>query len=445
MRGTIIGEAAREVCMNADAESTNRLRDENASLRRRIAELEDSERRHLQSEAVLRDQLRFLQTLIDTIPSPVFYKDAKGRYLGCNRAFEIRLGVLKENILGKRACELFPEELASKYDVMDRELLSNPGEQMYESKLLFADGIEHDVVITKGTFTNSRGELAGLVGVTLDISERKRAEEALQKAHDELENRVQQRTADLARTNEKLRKEISERLRAEEALVSSSEKLKMFAYSVAHDLKSPAIGIHGLTSLLLRNYGHVLDNRGAGYCDRILKTSENVVALVDEINAYIAAKEAPLTIEAIRIEEVFRTVREEFHERLANRKVEWSEMSLATEIRADKLSLLRIFRNLVDNALKYGGETLSRIEIGCRVEEGSHIFRVHDDGAGLKSDNPSKVFGPFQRAGTSKGVEGTGLGLAIVKELVERHGGKVWVDSKEEEGTSFYISISGRL
>ena len=316
---------------------------------------------------------------------------------------------------------------------------------MYESKLLFADGIEHDVVITKGTFTNSRGELAGLVGVTLDISERKRAEEALQKAHDELENRVQQRTADLARTNEKLRKEISERLRAEEALVSSSEKLKMFAYSVAHDLKSPAIGIHGLTSLLLRNYGHVLDNRGAGYCDRILKTSENVVALVDEINAYIAAKEAPLTIEAIRIEEVFRTVREEFHERLANRKVEWSEMSLATEIRADKLSLLRIFRNLVDNALKYGGETLSRIEIGCRVEEGSHIFRVHDDGAGLKSDNPSKVFGPFQRAGTSKGVEGTGLGLAIVKELVERHGGKVWVDSKEEEGTSFYISISGRL
>lgn len=177
---------------------------------------------------VLQEQLHFLQTLIDTIPSPIFYKDINNLYLGCNKAFESRLGLTKEEIIGRSTYDIFPEYLARKYHQMDSELLNNPGEQVYEGSLLYADGKLHDVIIKKGTFTSIDGSLAGLVGVTVDISDRKRAERELQSAHDDLEVRVQERTAELAVANEELRLEIAERMRVEEALQESSEKLKFF-------------------------------------------------------------------------------------------------------------------------------------------------------------------------------------------------------------------------
>lgn len=302
------------------------------------------------------------------------------------------------------------------------------------------------MIINKGTFTDAEGVVAGLVGVVMDITELKQAEDALRRARDDLERRVDERTAELARANEELRIEVSERKKAEEALRSSSEKLKLFAYSIAHDLKSPAVGIYGLTKLLGSQYRDFLDDRGRNLCDQILKASEHVASLAEEINVFVAAKESPLNVERVHIKEVLEMVREEFSARLSLRRVKWSQEEAIPDIRADRVAMLRILRNLVDNALKYGGEDLGEIRIGYSDCSAFHCFSVRDDGVGVSREKTEKIFGLFQRdTETSVGIDGSGLGLAIVKEIVERHGGNVWVEPGEEKGTTFSFTIAKDL
>ncbi|MGV8074253.1 MAG: PAS domain S-box protein [Syntrophobacteraceae bacterium] len=240
-------------------------------------------------------------------------------------------------------------------------------------------------------------------------------------------------------------RDITDQKLVEKALEDNAQKLKLFAYSVAHDLKSPAIGVYGLTKRLSKQYRDVLDEKGKHYCDQILRTSEHIAALVDQINVYIATKEACLSIETISITEIFKIIKEEFSAQLRIRSIDFMEPEFKLEIRADRLSIIRACRNFADNSLKYGGERLSKIWIGYQEMDDFHIFSFSDNGKGLKAENSQKIFGAFQRDETSKGVEGAGLGLTIVKEIAEQHGGKIWVEPRTQKGITFYISISKNL
>lgn len=240
-------------------------------------------------------------------------------------------------------------------------------------------------------------------------------------------------------------RDITVRKEAENALQESAHKLKMFAYSVVHDLKSPAIGIHGLTKRLSMGYRDLLDEKGKSYCDQILRTSEHIATLVEKVNAYIATKEARLTIEPINIAEMLQILREEFSPQLSIRGIQWVERGTTVMIRADRVAILRAFGNFVDNALKYGGERLTKICAAYESTQEAHVFSFSDNGKGLKEADSERVFKAFQRNETSRGVEGTGLGLAIVKEIAEQHGGTVWVKPNKRRGASFFMSISKRL
>ena len=240
-------------------------------------------------------------------------------------------------------------------------------------------------------------------------------------------------------------RDITDRREAERALEESSQKLKFFAYSVAHDLKSPAIGVYGLTKRLSKHARDVLDETGRTYCDQILKVSEHIAALVEKINVYIATKVTAPRIETIKISEIFQVLQDEFSVPCSLQGVEWIAPESEVEINADRLSLLRSFRNLIDNALKYGGEGLTRISIGYKESAEFHIFSVTDDGRGLAGADSKKIFDLFQRNESSRGVEGAGLGLAIVKEVSEQHGGSAWVESPGPRGITFHLSISRNL
>lgn len=242
-----------------------------------------------------------------------------------------------------------------------------------------------------------------------------------------------------------LSRDVTDRRAAEEALKESAEKIKLFAYSVAHDLKSPSIGIHGLAKRLHQNYGRALDERGKTYCGQILKVSEQIIALVDKITIFISTREVPLRVERIPLKEIFRTIREEFSEEVQIRKIRWSEPDHIPEINADRLSMVRLLRNLVDNALKYGGDDLNEISIEYEETDGYHVLSVRDDGIGVKNENSEKIFGLFERENSCRGIEGAGLGLAIVKEIAEQHQGKVWAEPGEESGTTFFVTISKDL
>lgn len=150
----------------------------------------------------LRQQYGFLQTLIDTIPSPIFYKDAEGGYLGCNRAFEAFLGRVRSRIIGRTAVDLVPGKLGGIYHARDVELLAEgaDGRQTYESEVKAADGSRHQVLFTKAVFTGLAGEPAGIVGLITDITERIAKEEQIRRLASELEDKVVRRTAELNRS-----------------------------------------------------------------------------------------------------------------------------------------------------------------------------------------------------------------------------------------------------
>ena len=240
-------------------------------------------------------------------------------------------------------------------------------------------------------------------------------------------------------------RDITERKRAEEAIINSAEKIKMFAYSVSHDLKAPSIGIYGMTRLLCKNYRDALDEKAKSYCDQIMKASEQLAKLVEQINLYISTKETPLNIETVEFKEILESVRDEFSAQLNIRAIQWLEPESIPEIRADRLSMTRVIRNLVDNALKYGGDDLSEIRVSYRQDNLYHILSFGDNGKGIKGENPEKIFNIFHRHETSRGIEGSGLGLAIVREVAEHHDGKVWTEACQGKGITFSISISRYL
>jgi signal transduction histidine kinase len=239
-----------------------------------------------------------------------------------------------------------------------------------------------------------------------------------------------------------LKKEVIDHRQIEETLKESSEKIKFFAYSISHDLKSPAIGLYGLTKRLQKDYASILDEKGQRYCEQILKAAEQIATLVEQINLFISTREAFLNIERLELKEVLLVIREEFSSQLSIREIRWLEPDYIPEIEADRLCIIRALRNLIDNALKYGGEALSEISIRYKERGESHILSIKDNGTGLnEKDSHQDIFAPFIRRKTSKGIQGSGLGLSIIREIAEKHGGEVWLEPGEVRGITFYISI----
>ena len=360
------------------------------------------------AEEALRESQQMLQLVLDTIPARVFWKNLDSVYLGCNRPFALDAGLRSpEDIIGKVDFEMGWVEQAESYRADDRLVMETGRPKLgYEEPLTTRDGGRIWLRTNKAPLLDADGNTKGVLGTYEDITENKRMEDALRE---------------------------------------NSQKLKHFAYSVAHDLKSPAIGVYGLTRRLARHSSHMLDEKGRSYCDQILKASEYIAELVDKINTYIMTKEVRLSIENVDISEVIQMLRDEFSSRLSIRGIDWLEPASRIAIRADRMCMVRAFRNFVDNSLKYGGEKLSRIWIGYEETQDFHIFSFSDDGKGLKEEGSEKIFEAFQRNESSNAVEGAGLGLTIVREIAEQHGGKVWVGPKSGKGVTFCISVSRNL
>ncbi len=141
-----------------------------------------------ENEQRLDTESYYLQTLLNALPNPIFYKDEKGFYTGCNKAFEEMFGLQKEDIIGKSVYDFSPKDLADIYFKMDQELYQKPGIQVYESCVLFKDGKRHHVIFHKATFNHSNGSLAGIVGIVIDITKQKKAEKAFFDRHNYYSN-----------------------------------------------------------------------------------------------------------------------------------------------------------------------------------------------------------------------------------------------------------------
>jgi len=176
-------------------------------------------------EEQLRGQYLFAQTLLEAVPAPVLYRDHKGRYQGCNRAFETLMGLSREQLVGRNVQAVHPPELAQVYAEKDRELLRRGGRQVYETTLNTDAGLRH-VIVRKSLFRDEDGKAAGIIAMVLDITERKRAEVAASKVRDDLEAGIARHADELREANRRLLAEAAERQRVAAELRRSSAFLE---------------------------------------------------------------------------------------------------------------------------------------------------------------------------------------------------------------------------
>ena len=356
---------------------------------------------------LVEEELNTVRAALNSAASGVIITDKKGHIKYANPAF-LRMFEYEflQEVTGKYAPELFATQEGRRFVDIGAIIDKSKGETE-EFQALRKNGAIFHVEVSTSNITDNEEHDVGRMASFVDITDRKQMEKALKE---------------------------------------SSEKIKFFAYSISHDLKSPAIGLYGLTKRLHKDYADILDEKGQRYCEQILKTAEQIAALVEQINVFISTKEAPLTIERLALKEVLQVIREEFSSQLSIREIRWSEPDYIPEIEADRLCIIRALRNLVDNALKYGGEALSEIDIKYKGSGESHILSIKDNGIGLKEqDSHQDIFAPFIRRKTSKGIQGSGLGLTIIREIAEKHGGDVWLEPGRERGITFYISIPKNL
>jgi PAS domain S-box-containing protein len=383
----------------------------------------------------LGNQAVFLNTLIECLPIPFFYKDSSGRYRGCNRAFEQLLGKRRDEIVGHSVFDMAPAEIAERYDEMDRRLFAEPGTQSYEWSIMGPEG-RRQVIFHKATFADADGRIAGLLGGITDVSELKRVQDELQAHRDNLEALVVERTAEL--------------VRAKAEAESASRAKSAFLANMSHELRTPMNGIMGMIELVWRKTGDPRDR------ERLAKARQSSAHLLDLINGIldiskIEAERMTLEKRPFRLVEILdNTLGVTAHraeEKGLQLLVDPLPASARQALLGDPLRLSQVLINLLGNALKFteAGSVGLRFEV---LDETSASLRlrceVSDTGIGIAADALSRLFTPFEQADSSmtRRFGGSGLGLAISRRLIELMGGEIGVDSEPGRGSRFWFIVT---
>jgi PAS domain S-box-containing protein len=243
-------------------------------------------------------------------------------------------------------------------------------------------------------------------------------------------------------------RDISERKQIEFELIEHGELIKQFANTVSHDLKNPAISIYGLVKILKEKQRDMPAEKFDKFCSQIMINAEQISSLAEDINTYLSSREAPLRLSTFDFKQICKETREEFSPLLKTQNISCrAPDSKVPEIRADKQALLRILRNLVDNAIKYGGDDLSEISIQYEESDTHHIVSVHNNGICIPPEDCKSIFDTFNRGSSAlkSTKKGTGLGLAIIRGIAKQHKGRAWATSVQNGKTIFYVSIGKNL
>ncbi len=296
----------------------------------------------------------------------------------------------------------------------------------------------------KGRFTQEDITLWERLAQYLSVALAKcKAEEGLKEAKEHLEIRVQERTAELEEANRTLQEEMAERLRAEKELIRSNQDLQQFAYVASHDLQEPLRNVASCMQMLEKKYKNKLDANADQYIHHAVESSVRMKALILDLLAYsrIGTKGKPP--QQVHCEQILDQTVKNLRSAVAEAGAVITHDPLPT-IPADDSQLLQVFQNLIGNAIKFHSDGPPQIHVSAVKNKKEWIFSVKDNGIGIESRHLDRIFVIFQRLHKRSQYEGTGMGLAIVKKVVERHGGRVWVESAFGSGTTFYFTIPSR-
>jgi len=368
---------------------------------------------------------RMLQTVLDTTPTRVFWKDERSRFLGGNLAFARDAGLgSPKDLVGKTDLDMVWKAQAERFRSDDREVFESGREKLgIDEPQTRADGTTFWLRTSKVPLRDGEGKIIGTLGTYEDVTESRRIHEELElhrtrleQMNQELERRVQERTTDLVMMN---------------------RELETFAHSAAHDLRTPLRAIDGWSHAVLDDSAACLDETAKERLRRVRSGAQRIGEILDDLLRLSHASRSDIVLESIDLAQVAREQRvllENAHER---RRIDWV-IAEKLPVRGDPGLLRLLLWNLLDNAVKFtAGCEPARIEVGID-EKG--LF-VRDNGAGFDMAHSGKLFRAFQRLHLQSEFAGTGIGLALVRRIAERHGGWVNAEGAPNAGATFHFQI----
>ncbi|MEB3827721.1 PAS domain S-box protein [Phormidium sp. CCY1219] len=281
-----------------------------------------------------------------------------------------------------------------------------------EVQMLTREGETLDILLRAYAISNDRGECIGLVGIHTDISDRKRMEQEL--AH---------HAAELARSN---------------------RELEQFAYIASHDLQEPLRMVASYTELLSRRYRGQLDEKADKFIAYAIDGANRMQQLIDDLLQYSRVGTRGKPFVPVDMQEIFTTVTRNLQMAIEERAAVVTCADLPV-VNGDNTQLLQLLQNLIGNGIKYCEARSPRVHLDVTYGDNEWLFSVRDNGIGLDPKFSDRIFLIFQRLHTREEYSGTGIGLAICKRIVERHGGRIWVESQPEIGSTFYFTLPDSL
>jgi hypothetical protein len=377
-----------------------------------------TDRRRMETQ--LSEQLHLVEELIEAIPLPVYLKDTLGRYIRLNRAFELFFQVRRENYIGLTLHDLLSPEDARIHAVKDAELFAAKGTQSYEAMVHSCDGEIHDAIYRKAVLTRRDGSVSGLLGVIVDITDRKIAEREV--------------------------------VRAKEAAEAASRAKSDFLANMSHEIRTPMNGVIGMTDLALDTE---LSAEQREYLTIAKSSAESLLTVINDILDFSKIEAGKLSVETIAFD-LHRLIADVLKP-LAMRADE-KGIDLISEVidnvprfvMGDPSRIRQVLVNLVGNAIKFTDTGRITLTTDLMQQQQGHAiihFAVSDTGIGIAQDKHELIFDAFSQEDTSttRKYGGTGLGLSICRRLVELMGGQMWLHSQLGEGSTFHFSVELQL
>lgn len=380
---------------------------------RAAAELE-----RLQADAKVREQA----SILDKAQNAIVIRDLQHKILYWNQGAERLYRWTAAEALGQTVLGLMchPANFSSAMD----QLLAT-GEWVGDQLQVDKDGLQLVVESHWTLVRDDQGSPTSVLAIHTDIRERKQAQEEIFRLNAELEERVRQRT---------------------EQLLAVNQELEAFSYSVSHDLRSPLNTIAGFSQLLTKVDGKSISEKGKHYLNRIAAGVKQMGDLIDGLLTLAQLSRQELKSETVDLSAIARLIEQDCREREPERHTQ-VHIQDGLSAHGDPRLLSVVFQNLLANAWKFTSRQLrAQIDVGSELgADGEPLFFVRDNGAGFDMAFAHKLFGTFERLHSTDDFAGTGIGLATVKRVVERHAGRVWAESKVNEGATFYFTLGRRI
>jgi signal transduction histidine kinase len=269
--------------------------------------------------------------------------------------------------------------------------------------------------------------------ISRGASSRRRSEEALIDTNEALEERVREKTAELAEANASLQRQNAE-------LIRVNADLEQFAYSASHDLQEPLRMVSLFTQLLGAKYADSLDAEGEEYMGYAVAGAKRLETLISDLRNYLTITSTGAPPEPVNANMVVARCLENL-KLLIEQRGAFCEVGSLPAVRLHEVHLEQLFQNLITNGIKYKRLDAPHIRISASKDDANWVFSVQDNGIGIDPRYQDQIFGVFRRLHGNNEYEGTGIGLAICKRIAERYGGRIWVESKLGEGSTFRFSV----